>query len=127
MRHQTFSMPALLVAQLEMAGSKAGMQVFADFVADDSRNLEEARTIVVALSVHGNAETTFSRTTIISLYHELMMKWPVLAASIAGDLLAWECWGFEMEMQRAIDLVQPALEDRITIDRYLLACRKQHR
>ena len=114
MRHQTFSMPALLVEYLEMAGLEA----------DDSRTMEETKSAVVALSVHGNANTLVSRDAVISLYRDMLMRWPALAASLARDLVAWECWDFEPQMRRAMSLVQPTEEGQIEVDNYLQACRK---
>ena len=124
MRHQTFSMPALLVEYLEMAGLEAGSLIFEKFVADDSRTMEETKSAVVALSVHGNANTLVSRDAVISLYRDMLMRWPALAASLARDLVAWECWDFEPQMRRAMSLVQPTEEGQIEVDNYLQACRK---
>lgn len=72
MRHQTFSMPALLVAHLEMAGLEAGSLIFEKYIADDSRTMEEAKSAVVALSVLGNANTLVSRDAVISLYRDML-------------------------------------------------------
>jgi hypothetical protein len=124
MRHQTVSMSALLVALLEMAGPEAGSLIFEKYIADDSRTLEEAKSAVVALSVHGNANTLVSRDAVISLYRDLLTRWPALAASLVPDLVAWECWDFEPQMRRAVSLVQPTDEGAIEVDKYLQACRK---
>lgn len=55
------------------------------------------------------------------------MRSPALAASLARDLVAWECWDFEPQMRRAISLVQPTEEGEIEVDNYLQACRKHRR
>lgn len=55
------------------------------------------------------------------------MRSPALAASLARDLVASECWDFEPQMRRAISLVQPTEEGEIEVDNYLQACRKHRR
>jgi hypothetical protein len=82
----------LLAADLELRGSARLAWVEANYLRDRARSTREIEAVLLALSVHGNADGTFARERVIEAYRVFMKTRPEIAGYVAQDLAAWRYW-----------------------------------
>ena len=82
----------LIAADLQLRGPSRMAWVDARYLRDPKRSTREIEAVLLALSVHGNANAAIPRERVIESYRVFMQAHKALAGFVAQDLAAWQYW-----------------------------------
>jgi len=82
----------MLVADLELRGAARMAWVEERYLRDRARSVPEIEAALLALSVHGNANSVIPRERVVQSYRMFMKAHPEIAGYVAPDLAAWRYW-----------------------------------
>lgn len=85
------NLSSLLAADLELRGAERVAWIESNYLADPKRSSPEIKAALLALSVHGNANS-IPRERVIQSYRMFMKAHPEIAGDVAPDLAAWQYW-----------------------------------
>jgi hypothetical protein len=85
------NLSAMLAADLELSGAARVAWVESNYLADPERSMPEIKAALLALSVHGNANS-IPRERVIQSYRVFMKAHPEIAGDVAPDLASWQYW-----------------------------------
>lgn len=88
----TANLGCMLAADLELRGAERLSWVELNYLADPKRSPLEIKAVLLALSVHGNANGAIARERVIQSYRVFMKAHPQIAGYVAPDLAAWQYW-----------------------------------
>jgi len=83
---------SLIAADLQLSGSGRMAWVDERYLLDKKRSTLEVEAALLALSVHGSANTAISRERVIASYRRFMQARPDIAGYVARDFAAWDYW-----------------------------------
>lgn len=86
------NLSAMLVADLELRGPSRVEWLEQRYFADRRRTLLEIEAALLALSVHGQANTTLSRARVIEAYRYFIRMRRPMAGFVATELADWGAW-----------------------------------
>jgi hypothetical protein len=86
------NLSSMLAADLELRGAERMAWVESHYLADPKRSPPEIKAVLLALSVHGNANGAIPRERVIQSYRVFMKAHPEIAGDVAPDLAAWQYW-----------------------------------
>jgi hypothetical protein len=90
--HDTTNLGAMIGADLELRGPLRVGWVEDMYFADHSRTLPEIEAVLLALSVHGNANRTVPRERVIQAFRLFIRGRPPMAGFVAPQLADWNYW-----------------------------------
>jgi len=82
----------MLAADLELRGAARMTWVEDRYLRDRARSTPEIEAALLALSVHGNANSVIPRERVIQSYRMFMKEHQEIAGYVAQDLAAWQYW-----------------------------------
>jgi hypothetical protein len=85
------NLSAMLAADLELSGPARVAWIESHYLADPKRSTPEIKAALLALSVHGHANS-IPRERVIQAYRVFMKAHPETAGDVAPDLAAWQYW-----------------------------------
>jgi hypothetical protein len=85
------NLSSMLAADLELNGAARVAWIESNYLADPKRSTPEIKAALLALSVHGNANS-IPRERVIQSYRVFMKAHPEIAGDVAPDLAAWQYW-----------------------------------
>lgn len=121
------NLAAWATAYVEVVG-QAGIDQFTEwYFRNAGRSRDELREIARALAGHAN-ENLQMRQAVVDAYRVLLATHPAVAPDIAHDLIAWQRWDFEEDMQA----LKPALarKDPLGVHKvnlFLMRARRHNR
>jgi len=83
---------SLIAADLQLRGPPRVAWVDEHYLLDPKRSTPEIAAALLALSAHGNANTTIARERVIASYRKFMRAHPDFAGYVAPDFAAWRYW-----------------------------------
>ena len=83
---------SMIAANLELRGPARLAWVDAKYMRDHQRSTRELEGVLLALSVHGNANAAIPRDRVIQSYRTFMLEHKDVAGFVAQDLAAWHYW-----------------------------------
>jgi hypothetical protein len=83
---------SLIAADLQLRGPVRVAWVDERYLNDSTRSSREVEAALLALSVHGNANTTVPRERVIKSYRMFMTAHKDIAGYVAQDFAAWRYW-----------------------------------
>jgi hypothetical protein len=86
------NLASMLAADLELRGTARMTWVEEKYLRDPARSGPEIEAALLALSVHGNANSAIPRERVIQSYRIFMKAHPETAGFVAPDLAAWRYW-----------------------------------
>jgi hypothetical protein len=85
------NLSSLLAAHLELGGAARMAWIESNYLADPKCSGTEIKAALLALSVHGHANS-IPRERVIQSYRVFMKAHPEIAGDVAPDLAAWQYW-----------------------------------
>jgi hypothetical protein len=85
---------ALLAAHIELNGEETVKFIEDSYIRNRARKLGEIIEAIAALSLHGQAEGTVSRSRIAASFHLFLDERPPLLEMIIEDCTRWQDWSF---------------------------------
>jgi hypothetical protein len=85
------NLSSMLAADLELSGTARVAWIESNYLADRKRSTPEIKAALLALSVHGHANS-IPRERVIQSYRVFMKEHPEIAGYVAPDLAAWQYW-----------------------------------
>lgn len=85
------NLSSMLAADLELSGVARVAWIESNYLADSKRSTPEIKAALLALSVHGNANS-IPRERVIQSYRVFMKAHPETAGDVARDFAAWQYW-----------------------------------
>jgi hypothetical protein len=95
--HDATNLAALICADLELRGPSRVDWVETTYFADRTRTMPEIEAALLALNVHGEANSTVPRPRVIEAYRTFIRKRPPMAGFVAQQLADWDYWGAATE------------------------------
>ncbi len=86
------NLASMLAANLELRGAARMTWVEERYLRDRARSTPEIEAALLALSVHGNANSVIPRGRVIQSYRMFMKEHQEIAGYVAQDLAAWQYW-----------------------------------
>ncbi len=86
------NLAAMLAADLELRGPSRIEWLEQTYFADRARTLPEIEAALLALSVHGQADTAVSRKRVVEAYRRFIRERKPMAGFVAMELADWEAW-----------------------------------
>ena len=86
------NLASMLAADLELRGAARMTWVEERYLRDRARSTPEIEAALLALSVHGNANSVIPRERVIQSYRMFMKEHQEIAGYVAQDLAAWQYW-----------------------------------
>lgn len=86
------NLASMLAADLELRGAARMTWVEERYLRDCARSTPEIEAALLALSVHGNANSVIPRERVIQSYRLFMKEHQEIAGYVAPDLAAWRYW-----------------------------------
>jgi hypothetical protein len=86
------NLASMLAADLELRGAARMTWVEERYLRDPARSTPEIEAALLALSVHGNANSVIPRERVIQSYRMFMKEHQEIAGYVAPDLAAWQYW-----------------------------------
>ena len=86
------NLASMLAADLELRGAARMTWVEERYLRDRARSAPEIEAALLALSVHGNANSVIPRERVIQSYRMFMKEHQEIAGYVAQDLAAWQYW-----------------------------------
>jgi hypothetical protein len=86
------NLSAMLAADLELRGPTRIDWLEQAYFADRQRTLPEIKSALLALSAHGGADGTVSRSRVVEAYRSFIKLRSPMAGFVAMELADWEAW-----------------------------------